>query len=79
MADVLSGLPIGEISYPALIGLVVILIIRGDIVPRRTLDAVTKERDEWRAMALGMLEGVKVTAHVVESLPPVQADQDADT
>ena len=49
----------GEVGVPALIGLAVILILRGDIVPRRVLDDrlgdmqdrladVTADRDRWR-------------------------------
>lgn len=48
MGDFVSGIPWGEFSWPALLGLVVFLIIRGDIVPRRILEDVKSELDQER-------------------------------
>lgn len=56
MADILGSIPWADFSWPGLIALTVVLIIRGDIVPRRTLDAMTQERDMWRSTALTALQ-----------------------
>jgi hypothetical protein len=56
VGDVLSGLPVGGISAGALVGLIVLLILRGNLVPRQQLiDArqqvmdAQADRDYWRA------------------------------
>ncbi|GGU61812.1 hypothetical protein [Streptomyces lavendofoliae] len=46
--DVL-GLPVAAAGPTTLIALVVMLILTGRLVPRRTLDDMREERDTWRA------------------------------
>lgn len=45
LIDLLSGLPVGGISFGALVSLAIILIFRGDIVPRSTVEAMRADRD----------------------------------
>ena len=63
MHDPLAGLPIGQFSAGALVGLVVLLILVGRLVPRQSLIDMREDRDKWRdtaeewqktAMQLGM-------------------------
>jgi hypothetical protein len=58
-----STLPLGQVSAGALVALIVLLILRGWLVPRRQLLDVMEDRDKWRssseewqksATALGM-------------------------
>jgi hypothetical protein len=44
----LDGLPIAPISAGGLVGLVVLMILTGRLVPRRTHDDALKDRDAWR-------------------------------
>jgi len=43
-----GGVPLIGLSAPVLLGLAVLFIMRGNLVPRSTLEDVKKERDEWR-------------------------------
>lgn len=47
----IAGLPIGNLGPAALLAIVVILILTGRLVPRRTMSDVAEERDHWRAAA----------------------------
>lgn len=76
MGDFVSGIPWGDFSWPALLGLVVLLIIRGDIVPRKTYEDMRRERDEWRTTAIKALEvndktlvAAETGAAVLDALP----------
>ena len=58
MGDLFAGLPIGQISAGALVGLIVLLILTGRLVPRQQLlDArqqvldARADRDQWRTTA----------------------------
>lgn len=51
MLDPLAGLPIGQFSAGALVGLVVLLILVGRLVPRQSLLDMREDRDKWRATA----------------------------
>lgn len=44
----LSGLPLVGLTAPALLGLTVLLLLTGRIVPRSTLDDKSRESDQWR-------------------------------
>ena len=46
--DLLTQIPLGDIGPGALVTLAVVLLLRGDLVPRRTHEAVAQERDYWR-------------------------------
>jgi hypothetical protein len=49
--DPLVGLPLGQFSAGALVGLVVLLILMGRLVPRQSLLDMREDRDKWRATA----------------------------
>jgi hypothetical protein len=49
--DPLAGLPIGQFSAGALVGLVVLLILVGRLVPRQSLQDMREDRDKWRTTA----------------------------
>lgn len=51
MLDPLVGLPIGQFSAGALVGLVVLLILIGRLVPRQSLLDMREDRDKWRSTA----------------------------
>jgi hypothetical protein len=42
------GIPVGDLSAPVLLGLAIILILRGRLVPRSTYDDLRADRDQWR-------------------------------
>jgi hypothetical protein len=44
----LDGLPIGELTAPALLGITVLLLLLGRIVPRATYQDKAKEAEKWR-------------------------------
>lgn len=44
-----TGIPLGSLAPPALLGLVVIYFLMGKIVPRSALDDKQLETDRWRA------------------------------
>lgn len=65
MGDALAGLPLGPLSAGALLGLVVLLILTGRLVPRQQLlDArqqvldARADRDQWRASAEDFQRGM---------------------
>lgn len=49
--DVLHLIPWSDVGPSALLVLTVVLILRGDIVPRRTYEQVVTDRDYWRDAA----------------------------
>lgn len=51
MIDPLAGLPVGQLSAGALVGLVVLLILVGRLVPRQSLLDMREDRDKWRTSA----------------------------
>ena len=76
MNEWIATIPFGDVSWVAIVAFVVILILRGDLVPRRTYEAKAKDCDEWRAMALRSIDaankalaGAEVTQAVVQALP----------
>lgn len=48
MTDII-GIPVSVLAPGALAGLAVLLILTGHLVPKRTHDEVTHDRDEWRS------------------------------
>lgn len=48
MADII-GIPVSALAPSALAGLAVLLVLTGWLIPKRTHDEVTHDRDEWRA------------------------------
>ena len=79
MADVLSGLPVGQISAGALVALIALLILTGRLVPRQQIVDKQADCDKWREAAekwqlvateSGMtlekiLAGVELTTHAI--------------
>lgn len=51
MTDLLQGLPLGQVSAGVLVGIIVIAILQGRLVPRQQLLDVMADRDAWRASA----------------------------
>lgn len=47
-ADI-GGLPIGTLTPAGLLAVVILLIAMGRLVPRRTMEDVIHDRNEWRA------------------------------
>jgi hypothetical protein len=45
---VLEGIPVGTLTPAALLGIIILFIAMGRLVPRRTMDDVIKDRTEWR-------------------------------
>jgi hypothetical protein len=45
---VIEGIPLVGLSAPAILLLVVVLILRGQLIPRRTYDDIKEDRDQWR-------------------------------
>lgn len=82
MSDVL-GISITQGGIGALLTLVVVMILTGRLIPRRTYDDLLRERDMWREAAQGslevsreqtgqvgeLLELSRTAGHVLTSLP----------
>lgn len=47
----IDGLPIIDAGATALLSLVVLMVLTGRLVPRRTLNDLATERDYWRTAA----------------------------
>lgn len=47
MTEIL-GIPVGALAPSALAGIAVLLVLTGYLIPKRTHDEVTHDRDEWR-------------------------------
>jgi hypothetical protein len=79
----LDQLPIGGLSAGAILSIVVLMILRGALVPRRTHEECRADRDSWRvaweaseearrvqAAQLGeLLELAKTTDKFIRALP----------
>lgn len=81
--DALASIPWGSIGPSGLLALAVLLIIRGDLVPRRTHEAVVTDRDQWRTIALRnmeaaeqLIEAARTSAHVIQSIPQAGESHD---
>lgn len=82
----LDGLPLGTLTPAGLLAVVVLLIAVGRLVPRRTMEDVIHDRNEWRAAhrvseqarqelaeQVGeLLEHARTTNKVLSSLPRVE-------
>lgn len=51
MADLLTGLPLGQLSAGALVALIVLMILTGRLVTRQQLLDVQADRDRWHDAA----------------------------
>lgn len=72
MADLLAAAPIGQlgVSGATIILLVFIVraIVKGDLVPRPTLEDTKQERDHWRTVAEKERDGHEETRSQVSRL-----------
>jgi len=64
----------------SMLGLVVILILMGQLVPRRTVRSIEQERDLWRSVALkalgdtdALLPAAQITTQVAQALSDAAA------
>ncbi|MFF8589925.1 hypothetical protein ACF061_00555 [Streptomyces sp. NPDC015220] len=87
----LFGINPSDIGLGALLTLVVLLILRGGLVPRRTHEDLLADRDNWRSAFMEsekaraveheqveeLLELAKLGGHILTALPrPGQADEE---
>lgn len=49
MGDALAELPLGQLSAGALVAIIVLLILRGLLVPRQQMIDLREDRDKWQA------------------------------
>lgn len=84
----LEGLPLGTLTPAGLLAIVVLLIAMGKLVPRRTMEDIIHDRNEWRAAhrvseqarvelaeQVGeLLEHARTTNEVLKSLSKVGQD-----
>lgn len=75
--DVLTLIPWTTIGPGGLLAFAVLLIIRGDLVPRRTFDAMVQDRDYWREAAErrenqfdALSETARTAVAALDALPP---------
>lgn len=55
----LWGVPVGSIGATGILGIVVLLVLMGKLVPRRSMEDAIKDRDDWRA-AHGVSEEARI-------------------
>lgn len=72
----IESIPLDSLGPSVLVGIAVLALIRGDLVPRKQYDAVVSDRDDWRRIALQALdvnakavEAAETTATVINALP----------
>lgn len=46
---VIFGVPVAGLTAPVLLGIGILLILTGRLVPRRTYDDALRDRDRWQA------------------------------
>lgn len=72
MADLIAAVPIGQLGVSGatiiLLVFVVRSIIKGDLVPRPTLEDTKQERDHWRTVAEKERDGHEETRNQVSRL-----------
>lgn len=81
----IDGIPVGVLTPSALLGVVVLLILTGRLVPRSALVAERKRAEAWEQFArdsLGITGRVvghaEVTHKLLEQLPnPAREDEEA--
>jgi len=83
VAEWVDALPVGGVSASAILAIVVLMIFRGALVPRRTHEEARTDRDTWKqaweaseearrvqAAQLGeLLELAKTTDQFIRALP----------
>jgi hypothetical protein len=69
LIEVLRGLPVGGISFGALVSLTIVLILKGEIIPKSTYEAMIKGKEEENVMlkeAYRMSEKARETSAVAD-------------
>lgn len=76
LEDALGAIPFQSIGLGSIVTLVILLIIRGDIVTRKQHDEVRADRDDWKRIALELMDvntktvkAAETTTAVLEALP----------
>ena len=74
--DLLNLVPWGTLGPSGLLAVAVLLIIRGDLLPRRAFEVLERERDYWRqaceskdATIRELSESTATTAALLRALP----------
>lgn len=79
----LEGITIANGGPVALLGLFIVAILRGWLVPRRVLQDTQADRDEWRKIALEredwqrrvLFPVAETTTRVLDGLPKVPTEE----
>lgn len=64
----IDGLPIAQLGPTGLLGILILLILLGRLVPRRTLEDVIAEKNDWKAAYEQEREARAVGAAQVDEL-----------
>ena len=92
MPSELMGINITQGGAVALLTLVVLMVLTGKLVPRRTYDDLLKERDTWReahtvseaartserAQTQELLELSRTSAHALQALPRMGLEEERE-
>lgn len=92
MAADLMGIDIAQGGAVALLTLVVLMVLTGRLVPRKTYDDLLKERDTWReahtvseaartserTQTQELLELSRTSAHALQALPRMGLEEDKE-
>ncbi|MGW1468540.1 hypothetical protein ACWCPT_29860 [Streptomyces sp. NPDC002308] len=92
MTAELMGINVTQGGAVALLTLVVLMVLTGRLVPRKTYDDLLKERDTWReahtvsekartaerAQTQELLELSRTSAHALQALPRMGLDQESE-
>ncbi|MEV6165804.1 hypothetical protein AB0L71_28595 [Streptomyces sp. NPDC052052] len=88
----LMGINVAQGGAVALLTLVVLMVLTGRLVPRRTYDDLLKERDTWReahteseaaraserAQTQELLELSRTSAHALQALPRMGFEEETE-
>jgi hypothetical protein len=79
---VIDGLPVGDMGATALLAIVVLMVLTGRLVPRRTLTDLKEERDHWRTAAeerssqlSDLLSATDTSTRLIEALTDATKDR----
>lgn len=92
MSAELFGINLAEGGAVALLAIVVLMVLNGRLVPRRTYDDLKEERDSWRtahtiseqarmeaiAQSGELIELSRTGVHLMDSLPRGEVTADGD-
>src|SRR5678815_8823 len=87
--EMLDGIPLGDLSAPVLLGIVVLSIVLGRLIPRPTYLDKVKESENWRrayekerdsrdlseAQKAELLEAVKVTNDILYAMFDITTEE----